>query len=73
MKLVLKNKAAINPKNNGDKYFQYAVTVALNREQIKSHPEMLSNIKPFIDQYDWEKINFLSNKKDWTEFEKIKQ
>ena len=63
MKLVLKNKAAINPKNNGDKYFQYAVTVALNREQIKSYPEILSNIKPFIDQYDWEKLIFYQIKK----------
>ena len=32
----LKNKnATINPKNNDDKCFQYALTVALNYEQIK--------------------------------------
>ena len=32
----LKNKKAItNPKNNDDKCFQYALTVALNYEQIK--------------------------------------
>ena len=32
----LKNKkATINPKNNNDKCFQYALTVALNHEQIK--------------------------------------
>ena len=32
----LKNKkATINPKNNDDKCFQYALTVALNHEQIK--------------------------------------
>ena len=30
----------------------------------------MSNIKPFIDQYDWKEINFLSNNKDWNEFEK---
>ena len=35
----LKNKKpTINPKNNDDKCFQYAVTVALKYEQIKSHP-----------------------------------
>ena len=49
----LKNKATINRKNKDDKCFQYAITVALNREQIKSHAERISNIKPFIDQYDW--------------------
>ena len=30
--------------------FQYALTVALNYEQIKEHPERISKIKPFIDQ-----------------------
>ena len=45
-------KATINPKNNDDKYFQYALTVALNYEQIKKNPQRISKIKPFIDQYN---------------------
>ena len=46
----LKNKKAItNPKNNDDKCFQYALTVALNYEQIKKNPQRLSKIKPFTD------------------------
>ena len=57
----LKIKKAINPKNNDDKYFQYAAAVALNHEKIKSHPERISNIKPFIDQYNWKEINFPLN------------
>ena len=33
---LLKNKkATINPKNNDDKCFQYALTVALNYQNIK--------------------------------------
>ena len=69
----LKNKKTIiNLKNNNEKCFQYAVAVALNHKQIKSHPERKSNIKPFIDQYNWKEINFPSNKKDWNEFEKNK-
>ena len=64
----LKNKqATINPRNNDDKCFQYPIPVALNHEQIKSHPERMSNI---IDRYDWKEINFPSNKKDWNDFEK---
>ena len=67
----LKNgKTTINPKNNDDKCFQYAITVSLNHEQIKSHPERISNIKPFIDQYNWKEIDFPSHKKGWNEFEK---
>ena len=66
----LKNKkATINPKNNNDKSFQYAVTVALNYEQIRSHPERISNIKHFISQYNWKEINFPSNRKVWRKFE----
>ena len=57
-------KATINPKNNNEKCFQYAITVALNHEQIKSHLEKISNIKLFIGQYDWKEINLPSNKKD---------
>ena len=66
----LKNKkVTINPKNNDDKCFQYAVAIALNHEQIKSHPERISNIKPFIDQYSWKEINFPSHKKDYKKSE----
>ena len=40
----LKNKkATINPKNNDNNCFQYAIIVALNPKQIKSHPERTSN------------------------------
>ena len=37
---------------------QYYLTVALNHKQIKSHPERISKIKPFIDQYNWKGIDF---------------
>ena len=45
---IKKKKATIIPTNVDDKCFQYAVTVALNYEEIESHPERVSNIKPFI-------------------------
>ena len=68
----LKNKkATINPKNiNDDRYFQYAITVALNCGKIKNHPERIKNLKPFINQYDWSDINFPSHKTEWALFEK---
>ena len=62
----LKNKkATINPKNNTDSCFQYAIIAALNHKQIKNHPERISKIRPFIDQYNWNGINFSSQKEDW--------
>ena len=66
----LKNKkATINPKNNDGKYFQYAVTVALNYEKIKKDAQKISNFKTFIDQYNWKDIDFPSHSKDWKKFE----
>ena len=54
----LKNKkSTINSQNiKGDRCFQYTVTVVLNYKQIKDHPERISKIKPFIDQYNWKEI-----------------
>ena len=63
-------KATINRKNNEDNCFQYAITVALNHEQMKKDPQRITKINPFIDQYRWKEINFPSKKKDWNEFEK---
>ena len=61
----LKNKKATkNPENNDDSYFQYALTAALNYLNIKSHPERVLNLKPFIDQYDWKEINSPLHKED---------
>ena len=62
-------KATINPKNNDDKCFQYAIAAVLSYKQIKSHAERISNIKPFIDQYSWKEIDFPSHKEDWKKFE----
>ena len=67
---IRNKKATINPQNKkDDKCFQYALTVALNHEQIKNHPERTSKIKPFIDQYNWNEIDFPSAGKDWKKFE----
>ena len=66
----LKNKkATINKKNNDSNCFQYAIITALNHKQSKNHPERISNLKLFINQYDWKGINFPSHKEDWKKFE----
>ena len=67
---IKKKRATINPKNEDDKCFQYAVTIALNYGEIESHPERVSNIKLFIDKYNWKGINYLSKIDDWKTFEK---
>ena len=61
----LKNKkATISLKNNDRNWFQCSLTIALNHKQIKSYPERISKIKPFIDQLNWKELDFPSHSKD---------
>ena len=63
----LKNKkASISNDNNS---FQNALNDAFNCYNIESNPERISNIEPFIKQYNWKGIEFTSHKKDWKKFE----
>ena len=55
-------KSIINPKNNDNKCFQYAVTSALNLDKIKKKTQRVSKI-------NWEDIDFPSTSKDWKNFE----
>ena len=66
---MLNKRATINPKNKDNKCFQYSITVALNHQEIENHPERISNIKPFIDKYNWKGIDFPAGIKDWKKFE----
>ena len=60
-----KKKATINTQN------KYAITVALNNYgEIESHPERVSNIKPFINKYMWKGKNYPSKIDDWKTFQK---
>ena len=53
----------INPINRKyHKSFQYAVTIALNQEEIKKDLQRTTKIKPFLNKYNWKGINFPSEK-----------
>ena len=56
-------------KNNDEKCVQYAVTVALNYQNINNHPKRVNNINPLINKYNWKEIDFPSHKKDWKKSE----
>ena len=62
-------KCCINQKNNDNKCFQYAATLALNINSINKHHQRISKIKLFIDNYNWNDINFPAAKKNWNRFE----
>ena len=58
-------KAIIN--NNND--FQNALDDALNYQTIETHPERISKLKPYINKYNWEGIDFSAGPKEWKKFE----
>ena len=37
--------------------------------KLKENPQRISKIKPLIDQYNWKKVDFPSDRKDWRKFE----
>ena len=63
-------KSTVNQKNNDYKCFQYATTLGLNFDKVTIHPERITKkIKSFINKYNWNDINFPTNRKDWNRFE----
>ena len=66
----IKNKiCTINPLNNDNKCFQYSVIIYLYNKEIKNNPERRSKIKPFINNLNWENINFPPEEQDYKTFE----
>ena len=61
-------RKTINKKDR--KYFQYSVTVTLNYEEITKGSQRITKIKLFVNKYNWEGINFQSEKYNQKKFEK---
>ena len=54
---------------NGDNDFQNALDDALNYQNIEKDPQRISKLKPYINKYNWEGIEFPAGPKDWKKFE----
>ena len=55
---------------NGDNDFQNALDDALNYQTIEKDPQRISKLKPYINKYNWEGIEFLSGPKNRIKFER---
>ena len=51
-------KAVINPQNDDSECFKWAVIVADRWTDIGSHPEKISNLRKFVNNYDWSGLEF---------------
>ena len=65
--LRAKKEAIINNNNNN---FKDALDDALNYQNIEIRPERISKLKPYINKYNWEGIDFPAGPKEWIKFEK---
>ena len=64
-------KTTINPQNTEDNnYFQYSIVAALNHQKIPNHSERINNLKPLIDNYNWNDLEFPAGHKNYSAFEK---
>ena len=53
---------------NDDSNFQKALDDALSYQSIKTQPERISAIKPYINNHNWEEKEFPAGPKDWKKF-----
>ena len=61
-----KKEAIINSNSS----FKNALDDPLNYQNIETHPEKISKLKPYINKYNWEGIEFPKGPKDWKNFER---
>ena len=43
----------------------FSICDSLSFDNINNHPEKISKIRPFIEQYNWKDIEFPPTNKDW--------
>ena len=53
-----------------NKLAQHAIIAALSYQNINHNPERISKLKPSINTYNWDCINFPAGHKDYSAFEK---
>ena len=64
-------KATINPKNTKDAFcFAYSIVASIHNNEIDHNLNRIINLKPFINKYNWNSINFSTEQKDWDRFER---
>ena len=48
----------INPKNEDEKCFKWAVIAALHHEEIKNDHQRISRLQHYEDWYNWNRLEF---------------
>ena len=67
---IKNKKAVINPQNKNEECFKWSVIAALHHEDIRDHPERISLLRPYENQYNWKELVFQVSIKKIDKFEK---
>ena len=65
---IKNKKCTINEQNQDNKCFQYSI-ISLYHKEIKNKPERISKIKLFINNLNWENINFPPEEQNYRTFD----
>jgi hypothetical protein len=68
--IINNKKATINIKNDDDMCFKYCILYELHKDDIKHHPERVSNYKKYENELNFDGINFPVKICDISKFEK---
>ena len=69
-KWLKSKKSVINPQNKDEECFKWAVIEALHHKKIKHHPDRISLLRPYENQYNWKELEFPVSIKKIDKFEK---
>ena len=67
---IKSKKSVINQQNMDEECFKWAVIEALHHEEIKHHPERISLLRTYENQYNWKGLRFPVSIKKIEKFEK---
>ena len=66
---LAKKGTIINPKNSDMESFKWAVIAAMKWKDIGDHPERISKLRRYEDNFDWDGIKFQASFRDIKRFE----
>ena len=66
---IAKRKAVINPQSRDEECFKWAIITVDKWMGINSHPERVSDLRKFTDNYDWYGLEFPVSLKQIGKFE----
>ena len=70
---LAKKKAILNPKNLDEKCFKWAVIAGLKWEEIDCHPERISKLRHYENEFDWSGLNYPVTTKKISKFERMNE